>query len=1810
MKRTPWLKGLWQSMNHSARRRPGSMAVANSESLEARELMSATALFIPDTGELNIEMDSSDNVVVSSQNGIVQVEEEAANGTFTPISSLGTLSAALVQSITIVGGDDGNTIDLNGVTAAEFTALTAIAVDAGNGHDMIIGSPDFGDSLNGGHGNDTILGQGGNDTLVGSDGNDSIVAADGDDSVRGGDGQDSITGGAGNDSIEGGDGSDTVAGGDGNDFVFAGNGQDSVTGDAGNDTLNGDGGIDTLRGGDGNDSMLGGEFNDLIVGDAGDDTLLGQGGNDTLIGVTGFDHADGGAGNDVIQSALGTPVDAPVPAPAQPAQTTSTPAPLPDAIDSTLGVNTGLLNHAIGTGRGDGSLNVEVTSTGAFGTSTALTSASAGAPFDPIGAIGVNDTTFDSELYFRANTMSGARATLESLATNRSNIRGTAEEANSTFDVGTLHFVLTQLVEPVFDTVTGAQVGSLLTQTYRVTNTGVATSDFELARYFDGDLRFDGSINDGGGRLVSAAGDEFLFETDAGGTAASSTFVGITAKGGTIPTTNRFEIDQFPTLQNNIQGGAALDGQILNDTNGDQSIDVPYDVTLGLRNTFNLAANASATYTTHTLFGTGTPSQLQLNQRPVAVADTAVAVQGQPIAIDVVSNDFDVDGTLDYTSIQIVQAPLFGTVLPLQDGRVIYTPNPGFNGTDSFAYTIADNLGARSAPAVVTLTVNAADTIGDALNGGLGNDTINGSDGNDTILGGGGNDSLFGGLGNDRIQGQGGNDTVIGGGGADILDGGDGNDLIQSTPNSVAINAVSVTEGDTGTVTAVFTVGLATASDVPVTVNFFTTGITATSGVDFLPVSGTLTFAPGVTSQTIVVPIIGDTVQESTETFLVTLISPSNATVFNGGGVGTIIDNDTPIGVALTRGPVVNASRLPGSQAEVTIAVNPTNTQNVVAVANGATAAGEAQFIANSFDGGLTWAIRVLTFTQDTIGTAANSDRFDAAVAFDKFGNLHVVYMARVTTATTADSAIIYATSADGGITFATQILNPLSPAVDKPWLATGPDAANPANEVVYVTYQAAAGLVARGATVTGIAAVGAFSAATPFTTAGNYAVPSVGPNGEFTVTWMNPAGGQGPADVLFDRDLDGLVGGLTFGTDTIITSSEAGGFDFIPATPDRSTFASPYLAYDRSTSPHSGRLYCAYADEAPAESNDLNIFVRFSDDNGTTWSTPTRVNDDTGTNSQFFQSISVDQTNGNVYLSWYDARNDVGAGGTNSDGVPNTDVETFMAVSVDGAASFGPNFLVSTAASNQARDVNDPGNDFGDYAGITVHNNVAYVIWADNSNSTGDNPDGRTTFDVYTARVDATLLTAPSSGNSVGTAVPIFIDLGDTMTGGAGNDTVIGSNGDDVINGNAGDDLLSGGDGNDSILGGAGSDTLLGGNGDDTLDGQAGNDSIDGGAGSDTIVLNLAGGNDVGSNTGGLDVVQVNGDNTANVITIGQVNRRMIISLGTSSITVDSSVQYVVVNALGGNDTVTITDLDTVAGSVLTVNGGNGNDLLDATGANIGNVRLRLAGQDGNDTINGSLGNDTLDGGAGDDSICGWAGNDTIIGGLGDDLLGGSLGNDSINGSDGNDSINGQQGDDSVQGGAGNDTLKGDDGNDTMLGGAGDDNMNGMAGDDSLLGGVGKDGLIGGNGNDTLDGGRNDDTIGGNAGDDLIRGDHGNDVINAGDGNNTVFGGDGNDTINSGSGNDIIRGGDGNDRINSDAGDDIITGGDGADVLLGGGGQDIILGGDGNDTIDGQGGTDTIAGNQGADVISDPVAEIDEMFQLGVNVLAILQAG
>jgi hypothetical protein len=115
----------------------------------------------------------------------------------------------------------------------------------------------------------------------------------------------------------------------------------------------------------------------------------------------------------------------------------------------------------------------------------------------------------------------------------------------------------------------------------------------------------------------------------------------------------------------------------------------------------------------------------------------------------------------------------------------------------------------------------------------------------------------------------------------------------KSNPPSLSVNDFSVIEGNSGTTTAIVTVSLFPATGRTVTVNYSTVAFNATSGVDFQPVSGSLTFNPRVTTQTIIVSVIGDTLDEIDERFFVRLTNPFNAFVATSG-IATIVDEDLP----------------------------------------------------------------------------------------------------------------------------------------------------------------------------------------------------------------------------------------------------------------------------------------------------------------------------------------------------------------------------------------------------------------------------------------------------------------------------------------------------------------------------------------------------------------------------------------------------------------------------------------------------------------------------------------------------------------------------------------------------------------------------------------------------------------------------------------------------------------------------------------------------------------------------------------------------
>jgi len=116
--------------------------------------------------------------------------------------------------------------------------------------------------------------------------------------------------------------------------------------------------------------------------------------------------------------------------------------------------------------------------------------------------------------------------------------------------------------------------------------------------------------------------------------------------------------------------------------------------------------------------------------------------------------------------------------------------------------------------------------------------------------------------------------------------------IIDDDGPTLSINDVSVTEGNTGTKAATFTLSLSGPSVETIAIRAITAAGTATASSDYNPINIVVTFQPGTVTRTVDVPIIGDTNLESNETFSVNLSEPFGTTIADGEGVGTILDDD------------------------------------------------------------------------------------------------------------------------------------------------------------------------------------------------------------------------------------------------------------------------------------------------------------------------------------------------------------------------------------------------------------------------------------------------------------------------------------------------------------------------------------------------------------------------------------------------------------------------------------------------------------------------------------------------------------------------------------------------------------------------------------------------------------------------------------------------------------------------------------------------------------------------------------------------------
>ena len=90
---------------------------------------------------------------------------------------------------------------------------------------------------------------------------------------------------------------------------------------------------------------------------------------------------------------------------------------------------------------------------------------------------------------------------------------------------------------------------------------------------------------------------------------------------------------------------------------------------------------------------------------PQCVADAATTPADQPVALQVLANDTVPDGAIDASSVLVVGVPAHGTTSVAADGTVTYTPDPGFDGDDSFSYVVKNMVGCFGRVATVNLTI-------------------------------------------------------------------------------------------------------------------------------------------------------------------------------------------------------------------------------------------------------------------------------------------------------------------------------------------------------------------------------------------------------------------------------------------------------------------------------------------------------------------------------------------------------------------------------------------------------------------------------------------------------------------------------------------------------------------------------------------------------------------------------------------------------------------------------------------------------------------------------------------------------------------------------------------------------------------------------------------------------------------------------------------------------------------------------------------------------------------------------------------------
>jgi len=370
-----------------------------------------------------------------------------------------------------------------------------------------------------------------------------------------------------------------------------------------------------------------------------------------------------------------------------------------------------------------------------------------------------------------------------------------------------------------------------------------------------------------------------------------------------------------------------------------------------------------------------------------------------------------------------------------------------------------------------------------------------------------------------------------------------------------------------------------------------------------------------------------------------------------------------------------------GAQSETTVAVDPTNQLHMLASSNDLANFSSTHNLVESFDRGKTWV---------DSGFTVSTFCYDPWVTFNAVGDAFYAYEC-------SDTRVAYRKAGTTNWVYATLQNSSLFP--DRDAITTDRAASSPFYKSVYIGYDEANVSNAAHVWYSRDGFGGWVKSPKINDTGGTIGVnPAAGPTGTVYATWEDWAAKK----IFVDRSTDG---GATWSTDHVVTNYRIATSSFfvcIPPQPQRCVVPMPFTAVDTSAGAHSGRLYVTYPDKDPVAA-DWNIYVRYSDDGGTTWSAETMINDDAGGAYQFFPAIAV-SPNGTVAVSFYDTRDD---------NTLDHKTNRYISFSSDGGVTWTANEKISSAQSDESG--SGDANDYGDYEGIdAARTNFFQSVWTD----------------------------------------------------------------------------------------------------------------------------------------------------------------------------------------------------------------------------------------------------------------------------------------------------------------------------------------------------------------------------------------------------------------------------------------------------------------------------------------------------------------